>query len=348
MNNNPLNERSQQILKALVVRYIRDGQPVASKTIAEEACFNLSSATIRNILADLEDAGYLKSPHTSAGRIPTVQGYRFFVNCLLQVKKTFSGPDQEETIQNLMANASEQELIESASALVSNITQLTAIITIPKYEQITFRHIEFLPLPQNRVLVILVLNEQEVQNLIIQTDREYSSSELTYAANYLMTHYIGKDLVDIRQMLLNEMKNDHRSIDHVMHSVFDSAEKAMQKQQEDYIIAGESNLLNLANENGVERLRQLFNAFSNKNDILHLLDKCLRTDGVQIFIGHESGFQLFDSCSLITAPYAVGDKVLGVLGVIGPTRMDYERAITAVDATAKLLSAVMKERIYSC
>lgn len=342
-----MNERSSSILKALITRYIREGQPVASKAIAEDASFVLSPATIRHILADLEEAGYLKSPHTSAGRIPTVLGYRFFVNSLLQVKNNPNSQQIDQAVQNLTSSASEQELIESVSTLISNITQLTGIVTIPRHEQITFRHIEFLPLSQQRILVILVLNEQEVQNLIIQTEREYSDSELTEAANYLMAHYMGKNLMDIRQTLLNEMRSDHRNIDHIMHAVFDTAEKTVQKNQEDYILTGESNLLNYADENGVAKLRKVFEAFSHKNDILHLLDKCLKTEGIQIFIGQESGYQVFDNCSLITAPYAVGDKILGVLGVIGPTRMDYERAIHAVDVTAKLLSAVLKDRIQN-
>lgn len=345
MNTNPLNERSQQILKALITRYIREGQPVASKTIAEDASFNLSSATIRSILADLEEAGYLKSPHTSAGRIPTVCGYRFYVNSLLQIKQSFTFDDREEVEQILNSSSSEQELIESASSLISNITQLTGIVTVPRREQVTLRHIEFLPISLNRILVILVLNEQEVQNLIIKTEKEYSESELQQAANFLMAHYNGKNLLDIRQALLNEMRNEHQNMNQIIHDVFNKAEQTVQKQREDYVIAGESNLINIAEESGVEKLRSLFTAFDQKNGVLHLLDQCIESEGVQIFIGQESGYRVFDGCSLITAPYAVDEKVLGVLGVIGPTRMNYEQVISAVDVTAKLLSAVLKDRI---
>lgn len=345
MNTLPLNERSQLILKALVARYIRDGQPVGSNTIAKDAGFNVSSATIRNILAELEEAGYVKSPHTSAGRIPTIQGYRFFVNSLLQVKNS-TGLTELETLEvNFNVNASDQELVESASTLISNFTQLTGIVTIPRHEHVTFRHIEFLPLSQRRVLVILVLNEHEVQNLIIHTDREYTESELQQAANFLMMNYIGKDLLEIRNTLLGEMRTDHQTINNIMHDVFTTAEKQVQKQQEDYIIAGEFNLLHIAEETGVNQLRMLFDAFAHKRDILHILDQCLHTDGIQIFIGQESGKDVFNGCSVITSPYAVGGKVLGVLGVIGPTRMNYERAITAVEVTAKLLSAAMEDRL---
>lgn len=347
MHKISLNERSQQILKALIVRYIRDGQPVGSKTIAEDASFALSSATIRNILAELEDAGYLTSPHISAGRVPTSLGYRFYVNNLLQVKKTLNCNDIEEVQPYLHASSSEQELIESASTMISSITKLTGIVSVPRHDQMTFRHIEFLSLPNNRVLVILVLNEQEVQNLIIQTDKEYSESELQQAANFLMANYNGKNLIQIRQTLLNEMRSDHKSINNIIHTVFDVAEKTVQKQQEDYIITGESNLLSIGDENGMGQLRMLFDAFARKNAILHLLDQCIATEGVQIFIGQETGYEVFDCCSLITAPYTVDEKILGVIGVIGPTRMDYERAITAVDVTAKLLSAVLKDRLPS-
>lgn len=342
--NNLINERSQKILNALVARYIKDGQPVGSKTIVEESCLSLSSATVRNILAELEEAGLVKSPHTSAGRVPTPLGYRFFVNSLLQVKNALKLTEFDELQGQLNAAAGEQELLESASTLISNLTQLTGIVTLPRHEQVTFRHIEFLPLSQNRILVILVLNEQEVQNLIIQTDREYTESELQQAANFLMVHYNGQDLLQIRQALLSEMHLDHESINSIMHKVFDTAERQIQQHQEDYVIAGESNLVNIAEENGVDQLRLLFEAFSQKRDIVHLLDQCLHTDGIQIFIGRESGKDILDGCSLITAPYTSGHKVLGVLGVIGPTRMNYERVITAVDVTAKLLSAALRER----
>lgn len=345
MNHFKINDRSQKILSALVAKYIRDGQPVGSKTIAEESCLSLSPATIRNILVELEDAGLVKSPHTSAGRVPTTLGYRFFVNSLLQVKNKPDFNQFEELHGYLNAANGEHELLESASTLISNLTQLTGLVTLPRHDQVTFRHIEFLPLSQNRILVILVLNEQEVQNLIIQTDREYSESELQQAANYLMSHYNGQDLLQIRQALLREMHTDHQSIDSIMHKVFDTAEKKLQSHQEDYLIAGEANLFNLARETSVDQLRLLFDAFSSKRDILHLLDQCLHTDGIQIFIGTESGQDLLESCSLVTAPYVVDNRVLGVLGVIGPTRMNYERVINAVDVTAKLLSAALKERV---
>lgn len=344
MSKVTINERSQQILKALITRYIRDGQPIGSKTIAEDVPGCLSPATIRNIMSDLEQHGYVSSPHTSAGRVPTILGYRFFVDSILKVQHSFDEEELYNLQQQLVPHVSDQELVESASSLISKVTQLTGIVTIPRREKITFRHIEFLPLSDNQILVILVLNQREVQNLIIHTDKEYTLSELQQAANFLMSHYTGKDFLEIRQILLNEMHEDHRSIDNIMHTVFDTAEKNLQKQQEDYVIAGESNLLNMAQETGVRQLQLLFDAFSRKHDILHLLDQCIHTDGIQIFIGQESGYDIFDDCSLITAPYTVDNKILGVLGVIGPTRIDYERVISVVNVTAKLLGAALKDR----
>lgn len=302
MNHLTINQRSQQILKTLISRYIRDGQPVGSKTIAGDAGISLSSASIRNILVELEDAGYVKSPHTSAGRIPTTMGYRFFVNSLLQVKSNLNHQDVGDLTSQLNRFTSEQDLVESASALVSSMTKLTGIVTIPRHDQVTFRHIEFLPLSQNRVLVILVLNEHEVQNIIIQTDREYRESELQQAANFLMVNYNGRSLLDIRQVLLGEMRKHHDRMDSIMHAVFDTAEKNFSKQQGDYVITGESNLLDIAQETSVDHLKVLLEAFSSKRDILHLLDQCLHSEGIQIFIGQESGREIFDGCSLITAP----------------------------------------------
>lgn len=340
-----ISDRSRQILKALIALYIRDGQPVGSKTLVEEAAVHLSSATIRNIMADLEEAGYVRSPYTSAGRVPTALGYRFFVDSILQIQPLVQTEDLEQVKRRLDPDTSEQELVETASAIISNITQLAGIVTIPRREQITLRHIEFLPLSKNRVLVILVLNESEVQNLVIHTEHEYTPSELQQAANFLIAHYAGINLIDIRTALLNAMHDDHQNIESVIHTVFDMAEKTFHKPQGDYVIAGESHLLNLAEETGVVPLRALFDAFTQKQDILHLLDRCINTQGIQIFIGRESGYEMLDGCSLVTAPYSLEGKVIGVLGVIGPSRMNYERVISAVDVTAKLLSAALKERV---
>lgn len=344
MSKSKINERSKLILKALVALYIRDGQPVGSKTIVEEGTVQLSSATIRSILADLEESGYLTSPYTSSGRVPTELGYRFFVDCILQVQPPYPGMHLDQ-LQQLDPDSSDQKLVETASNIISRVTQLTGIVTLPKREQIILRHIEFLPLSNKRILVILVVNEHEVQNLIIHTEKEYSVSELQQAANFLLAHYAGMNLFDVRRAVLDAMHNDHDIIENMMRGVFSLAEKTFQQRQEDYVITGESNLLNMAEETGVDRLRTIFDAFSQKQDILHLLDSCLQTQGIQIFIGKESGHEILNGCSLVMAPYQLQGKVLGVLGVIGPTRMDYQRVITAVDITSKLLSAALKDRL---
>lgn len=343
MTKAKINDRSKHILKALVALYIRDGQPIGSKTIVEEAGVQLSSATIRSILADLEEHGYLTSPYTSSGRVPTELGYRFFVDCILQVNSNYSAIKLEEI--QLSPDVSDQQLVETASNIISKVTQLTGIVTMPKRDQVILRHIEFLPLSHQRVLVILVINEHEVHNLIIHTEKEYTVSELQQYANFLIAHYAGLNLFDVRRAVLDAMHSDHDTIEAMMRGVFTLAEQTFQRQQEDYVITGESNLLTMAEETGVDKLRSLFNAFSQKQDMLHLLDRCLQTQGIQIFIGKESGHQVLDGCSLVTAPYQLDGKVLGVLGVIGPTRMDYERVISAVDITSKLMSAALKDRI---
>ncbi|MBS0357824.1 MAG: heat-inducible transcription repressor HrcA [Proteobacteria bacterium] len=337
-----ISERSQQLLKLLIEQYIRDGQPVASQKLATSMNLALSPASIRNVLSELEDLGYLRSPHTSAGRIPTPQGYRFFVNSLLKVK-TLDDSIIGEVQQELTPNQDKQSLLQTTSSLLSRITQLASVVTLPKNERMILRHVEFLPLSENRVLVILVLNEKEVQNRIIQMDRSYQLSELEQASNFLNQHFSGKDMVKARAELLQAMQRDRQHMDSLMQTIINVAEKAFpwEPKQPDYVLSGQMNLLDFADETGVDQLRSLFKAFVQKQEILELFDHCLEANGLQIFIGEESGYQIFDSCSLITAPYSVNDHVVGVLGVIGPTRIAYEEIIPIVDVTAKLLSAAL-------
>ncbi len=338
-----VGERAQHLLKILIERYLREGTPVGSTTLATDSALALSSATIRNVLADLEDKGLLRSPHTSAGRIPTAQGLRMFVDSMLTVQALETQAVQKVK-QKLNPNKSAQELAESASQALSSVTKLAGVVTLPKREQIYLRQLEFLPLSGNRVLVIIVMNEREVQNRIIYTDRHYSASELEQAGNYLNSLYAGKDLTQIRESLLQAMQDDKQTMNKLMQAAIDVANKAFhesEQSEEDYIIAGETNLLNFADDTGVEGLRSLFEAFTQKQLILHLLDKCLGAQGVQLFIGEESGYDILGDCSVITAPYQENGRIIGVLGVIGPTRLDYERVIPAVDLTAKLLSAAL-------
>lgn len=343
MTEKSVNERALRILKTIVERYIRGGQPVGSKAIAEEASVALSSASIRNIMADLEAAGYLQSPHTSAGRIPTIQGYRLFVDTLLKVQ-----PLNESQVKQLQEKLNPQTetsaLVGTASALLSNLTKLAGIVTVPRQEHITLRQVEFLPLSQNRILAVLVFSNREIQNRIIYSERQYTNSELQQAGNYLTQTYASKSLLEIRHAVVQSMQTDRENMQTIMHTAMNIAGKAFESEKDnDYVIAGEANLLTLAEQAGINRLRSLFEALTQKRTVLDLLDECLRNEGIKIFIGKESGYDVFEDCSIITAPYSADGKTIGVLGVIGPTRMDYDRVISAVDVTAKLLSAALSE-----
>lgn len=342
MNDVNVNQRAQHILKVLVERYIQDGSPVGSKTLAEEYQLGLSPATIRNILADLENEGYLISPHTSAGRIPTNLGYRFFVNSLLTLKP-FESMDIDTLKGQLDPDLDMSDLLQSASSLLSSLTKLTGVVALPKRNRVTLRQVEFLPLTNNRVLVILVFNNREVQNRIIYTDRVYSESELQQAANYLNAHYIGKDLLAIRAELRKAIHDDRENMKNLLVAAIDVSDKAFVEKEnnKDYIVAGQNHLLN--NQVELNRLRHLFDALTQKQEILHLLENALEAEGVQIFIGKESGYEIFDECSIVTTSYSVDGQLIGSLGVIGPTRMQYDRVISAVDVTAKLLSAALNQ-----
>lgn len=340
-----LNERSQQLLKTLVERYIHDGQPVGSRVLSKDSDLKLSPATIRNVMADLEDLGLIHSPHTSAGRVPTVNGYRLFVDTLLTVK-----PLHEQELDRLHKGLDKREdddLLSMASKLLSDTTQMAGVVTLPRKELVCLRHIEFLPLSNTRVLVIFVTNEHEVHNRIIHTSKKFSAAELLQAANYLTSIYSGKSLASVRAAVLKEMQEDQQRMNQSMLDAVSMAQLAFNKdesKEEDYVLSGQTNLMGFSELSDMDRLKGLFDAFSQKRGIIHLLDKCLAADGVQIYIGEESGYQAFDHCSLVTSSYAVNDEVVGVLGVIGPTRMAYERIIPFVDVTAKLLGAALNTK----
>ena len=338
------SDRAQILLKVLVERYIRDGQPVGSKTLSQDALLPISPATIRSVMSELEDRGYVCSPHTSAGRIPTALGYRAFVDSLV----TFSpmNKDQIEKIkESLDPNKGPLELIESTSNLLAEVTQMAAVVLVPRRAHVFLQQVEFLPLSNDRVLAVLVLNTQEVENRIVQVDRQYSQVELQQASNYINEHFAGFELSDAHAKLLNVLKDTKSCLDAEMQLAIDVASKALEPEEKssDYVVKGETNLLNIAAESGVDRLQEIFDAFNQKRDILHLLDRCMRTDGMRIFIGEESGYGVLDDCSVITSPYAAENNVLGVLAVIGPTRMPYQQVIPVVDITAKILSSALNQ-----
>ncbi len=342
-----ISDRAQRLLKVLVERYIRDGQPVGSRTLARDSNMELSPATIRNVMADLEDMGLINAPHTSAGRVPTVQGYRLFVDSLLTVR-----PLRKSLLSDLQRQigtvSKPEQALSSASSLLSDLTAMAGVVMIPRHNQESLRQLEFLPLSGNRVLVILVLNEKEVQNRIIETKRHFSPAELQQMANYLNHSFAGRDIREVRQRVLGEMEETKQSMDRLMSEAIEMAQQAFQEQQEgdgegDFVLAGQTNLMSYAEMADMERLRQLFDAFNQKSDILHLLDQSLSAEGIQIFIGEESGYSVLDECSVVTAPYKVDNEVAGVLGVIGPTRMAYDRVIPIVDVTARLLGAALNQ-----
>ena len=344
MSSTELNERAQQLLKTLVECYIRDGQPVGSRTLARSSDLDLSPASIRNVMADLEELGLVTSPHTSAGRIPTAQGYRVFIDSLLRVQ-LLENDELRQLQRELAAETPVTELLARASRLLSGVSQMAGLVTVPRREGVILRHVEFVALSADRVLAIFVINDSEVQNYVIRTERRFSPAELTQAANYLNSEYAGKALPEVRRGVVRAMQEVKDMATTLLQAAMDVAEQAQQGASErDYVLAGQTNLMGFSEFSNVGMLRELFEAFAEKRDILHLLDQCINSHGVQIFIGDESGYKVLGNCSVVTAPYGTGGRTLGVLGVIGPTRMAYERVIPLVDVTAKLLGAALNFR----
>jgi len=341
-----LGERAQHLLRILIETYIRDGQPVGSRALSRESGLQLSSATVRNVMADLEELGFVASPHTSAGRVPTDKGYRFFVDSLLRLRPLDEALGTELRRQFAASRESSTDLIATVSQLLSSATQLAGVVTLPRTRQTAITQIEFVGLSENRVLVVLVFNDREVQNRIIQLERHYSPDELKRASNFLNEQFRGRSLREARQEILRQLSEAHAHMNQIMLEAISVAQQVFESGEErlEYVIKGETNLMGVAELTSVEKLRRLFEAFNEKRDFLHLLDHSLKAEGVQIFIGHESGYRILDDCSVVTAPYAEGDAVVGVLGVIGPTRMAYERVIPIVDITAKLLGAALNSR----
>ena len=344
-NSSQLSERSLYLFKALVEHFIQDGAPVGSQTLSKDLSLNLSPATIRNVMADLEDFGLLDSPHTSAGRVPTAKGYRLFVDSLLRVND-LNSIEVEKIAKELDPGNDFKVLMQRTSSMLSDITQLAGVVMLPRTEQSKLQHIEFVVLSGNRVLVILVVNDREVQNRIINTSRTYSVSELQEASNYLNDIFAGKDLTYVRANILDELEKTKEQLSQSMQTAMEMAQLAFDYEKskvnsDELFFSGETNLMDIAELCEVDKLKKLFNTFNQKRDILHLLEQAISADGIQIFIGEESGHDVLDNCSVVTSPYEVDGKILGVLGVIGPTRMHYERVIPIVDITAKMLGSAL-------
>ena len=341
------NNRAQYLLKVLIQKYISDGSPIGSRTLLEDSGLDLSPATIRHVMSDLEDHGLIRAPHTSSGRIPTARGYRMFVDTLVRYQKPDTDYIDEIQSELRADNYDTGQLIDKVSNTLSRITSLAGIVKVPKGDNVSLKRIEFLPLSENRILTILVLNNDEVQNRILDTKEKHSASELQKVSNFINENYANQSLDSIRMKLVSDMDETRLSMNKEMQDIISTASKAMEvadENEDEFIVAGERNLMDFAEYSNVEKLKQLFDAFSRKRMMIDLLDRSISADGVQIFIGSESGFSMLDDCSVVTAPYKMSKNQVGVLGVIGPKRMAYDRVVPIVDLTAKMLGSIIEDR----
>ncbi|MBX3622236.1 MAG: heat-inducible transcriptional repressor HrcA [Rhizobacter sp.] len=332
-----LDERARTLLKALVERYIADGQPVGSRTLSRASGLDLSPATIRNVMADLEDLGLIASPHTSAGRIPTARGYRLFVDTMLTAQPiditSVSAP-----LETQLQPDQPQRVIANAAQMLSSLSSFVGVVTAPRKASV-FHHIEFLRLGERRVLVILVAPDGDVQNRVIMTAHDYTQGELIEASNYLTQQYAGLTIEEVRERLKREVDVLRGEIATLMQAAVQAGSEAMQQNQEQVVISGERNLLTVQDfSSDMGSLRKLFDLFEQKTQLMRLLDVSSRAEGVRIYIGGESMVVPFEELSVVSAPYEVNGQVVGTLGVIGPTRMAYDRMIQIVDITSRLVS----------
>ncbi|MEY4712810.1 MAG: hypothetical protein RIS88_2260 [Pseudomonadota bacterium] len=326
-----LDDRAKLLLKALVERYIADGQPVGSRTLSRASGLELSPATIRNVMSDLEELGLIASPHTSAGRIPTARGYRLFVDTMLTVQR-------EDLSSASLAPDQPQRVIANAAHLLSNLSHFVGVVMAPRRSSV-FRHIEFLRLSEKRYLVIIVSPEGDVQNRVVFTETDYTQGQLVEAANFLNAHYAGLAIEQVRERLKGEVDQLRTEIAQLMQAAVQATSEALTESQDEVVISGERNLLAVSDFSGdMSHLRRAFDLFEQKTQLMRLLDISSQAEGVRIYIGGESQVVPFEELSVVSASYEVDGQVVGTLGVIGPTRMPYDRMIQIVDITAKLVS----------
>ena len=337
-----LDDRARTLLKTLVERYIADGQPVGSRTLSRASGMELSPATIRNVMADLEELGLIASPHTSAGRVPTARGYRLFVDTMLTARPIelreldHTSPEVAAAREQLHPDQP-QRVITQAAHLLSNLSSFVGVITAPRKTSV-FHHIEFLRLGPQRVLVIIVAPDGDVQNRVIITARDHNASELLEATNYLNSHYAGLTIEEVRERLKREVDALRSEIAGLMQMAVQASSDVMAQSQESVVVSGEHKLIGVQDfGNDLGGLRRLFDVFEQKTELMRLLDVSSRAEGVRIYIGSESQVVPFEELSVVTAPYEVDGRIVGTLGVIGPTRMAYERMIQIVDITARLV-----------
>ena len=337
------SHRARRILSAIVDKYIQEGIPIGSKSLSLADNIGLSPASIRNVMSDLEELGFIASPYTSSGRVPTSKGYRFFIDSLLILQPVEATELERIKKRVNLHESNSRELAISVSNTLSAITKLAGIVTIPKQQVTRLKEIDFIKLSEKRILAIIVMNETEVENRILQMKRDYSKDELKQASNYLNTHYEGRSLSYIKKHLINELMQTNESVNSSMSDLIDIADQVLDfTESDEYIVAGQRRLMDFHELSDIKKLRQLFDAFKEKQQLLELLDKSMSTNGIQIFIGEESGYQMFDNCTLITSPYTTEDGAIGVLGVIGPTRIAYQKVIPIVEIIAKLLGKSLK------
>ena len=337
-----LSDRAQNLLKILVERYIAEGQPVGSRALSRFSTLELSPATIRNVMADLEEMGFVTSPHTSAGRIPTPKGYRFFVDTLLTVR-----PMEEMERQQLEEQLTPDDphrVVTAASQILSDLTHFAGIVVSPRRRGAALRHVEFFGLSEKRVLLIIVASDGEVQNRVLVTDRNYSPAQLVEAANYINQNYAGTEFDQLRTKVRSELMDLHQDISGLMQQAIQTGSESLRGPADGVVISGGRNLLEVNELSGdMGRLRRLFDLFEQKTQLLEMLETSERAEGVKIFIGGESQLVPLDECSIVTAPYEVDGQIVGTVGVIGPTRMAYERVIPIVDVTARLVSSALSQ-----
>ena len=340
-----MDKRAHELLKTLIERYISEGHPVGSRTLSRHSGLDLSAATIRNVMADLEEMGFVTSPHTSAGRIPTPRGYRLFVDTMLTIRplEDIAAREASEEIQP----DSPKRVIAAAAQVLSNLSTFAGVVMSPKRTQI-FKQIEFLRLSEKRILLILVSPQGDVQNRILLTSQDYTPSQLIEASNYINSHYAGLDFESVRMRLRNELDGLRADISALMSQAVQASSSTLQEPQDGMVISGEKKLLEVGElVSDMDKIKRLFQVFEQRTSLMQLLDISSRADGVQIFIGGESALVPIDDMAVITAPYSVDGVVVGTLGVIGPTRMAYERVIPIVDITAKLLSSALSQQDYT-
>ena len=342
-----LDLRAESVLKNLVETYIQQGQPIGSRTLSKLPALGVSSATVRNVMSDLEELGLIIAPHTSAGRIPTSQGYRLFVDSMVR-STTMTRQAIDRLSEGFSQETDPEALLAHASEVLSELTNFAGVVLLPNKSVTRFHQLEFMPLSESRILAILVTEDGRVQNRVLPVTQKYKESELIEAANFFNHRYKGTTLEEVRHKLISDMQEDNDAMHRLNHEAMLAASKVINEEDDahdqDVVLSGEQQLLNVPDLCQIETLQKLFDAFKTKRDLLDLLDRSMKADGISVFIGEESGYSSLGECSVVASPYEVEGKSIGTLGVIGPTRMAYNDIISVVDITAKLLSQALSSK----